>query len=56
MLDCRLQAVCVHLYRGTSLIRKHHPVGPYSTTMPRLLWRSEGGMLDGRLQVVCVHL
>ena len=25
-------------YRGTSLIRKHHPVGPYSRTMSRLLW------------------
>ena len=24
-------------YRGTSLIRNHHPVGPYSRTMPRLL-------------------
>jgi len=30
-------------YRGTSLIRKRHPVGPYSRTMPRLLWRSWGG-------------
>jgi len=30
-------------YRGTSLIRNHHPVGPYSRTMPRLLWRSWGG-------------
>ena len=25
-------------YRGTSLIRKHHFPGPYSRTMPRLLW------------------
>ena len=24
-------------HRGTSLIRKHHPVGPYSRTMPRVL-------------------
>ena len=27
-------------YRGTSLKTKHHPVGPYSKTMPRLLWWS----------------
>jgi len=27
-------------YRVTSLIRNRHPVGPYSRTMPRLLWRS----------------
>ena len=26
--------------RGTSLIRNRHPVGPYSRTMPRLLWWS----------------
>ena len=25
--------------RGTSIIRNRHPVGPYSRTMPRLLWR-----------------
>ena len=25
-------------YRSTSLIRKRRPVGPYSRTMPRLLW------------------
>ena len=24
-------------YRGTSLIRNRHPVGPYSRNMPRLL-------------------
>jgi len=24
--------------RGTSLIRKRHPLGPYSRAMPRLLW------------------
>jgi len=30
-------------YRGTSLIRNRHPVGPYSRTMSRLLWRSLGG-------------
>ena len=29
-------------YRGSSLIRNRHPVGPYSRTMPRLLWRSWG--------------
>jgi len=27
-------------YRGTSLIRKSHPVGPYSRDMPRALWWS----------------
>ena len=27
-------------YRGTSLIRNRHPVGPYSGTMPRALWGS----------------
>ena len=27
-------------YRGTSLTRHRHPVGPYSGTMPRLLWRA----------------
>jgi len=25
-------------HRATSLIRNHHLVGPYSRTMPRLLW------------------
>ena len=31
-------------YRGTLLIiRNRHPVGPYSRTMPRLLWRPWGG-------------
>ena len=25
------------LYRGTSLIRNRHPVGPYIRTIPRLL-------------------
>ena len=32
----------VPLYRGTSL-ENRHPVGPYSRTMPKLLWRSWGG-------------
>ena len=38
------------LNRGTSLIRNHHPVGSYSRTMPRHLWRSWGGgaVDDGR--------
>ena len=31
---------CWAAYRGTSLIRNRHPEGPYSRTMPRLLWRS----------------
>ena len=25
---------------GVSLTRNRHPVGPYSKTMPRLLWQS----------------
>ena len=28
----------LRVYRGTWLIRNGHPVGPYSRTMPRLLW------------------
>jgi len=31
-------------YRGTSLIRNRHPVGPYSRTMPRLIWWCWGGV------------
>ena len=27
-------------YRGTSLIRNRHPVGPYSRPSPRALWWS----------------
>ena len=30
-------------YKCTSHIRNRDPIGPYSTTMPRLLWRSQGG-------------
>ena len=30
-------------YRGTSLIRKCFPLGPYSRTVPRALWWSYGG-------------
>ena len=30
-------------YRGASLIRKRHPLGPYSRTMTRPLWGPEGG-------------
>jgi len=29
-----------NLYKGTSLIRKHHPIGPYSRPMLRALWWS----------------
>ena len=28
------------VYRGTSPIRKRRPLGPYSRTMPRALWKS----------------
>ena len=31
------------LYRGTSLIRNNPLLGPYSTTIPRVLWQSWGG-------------
>jgi hypothetical protein len=30
-------------YKGTSLIRKRLPVGPYSSPLPRALWWSYGG-------------
>ena len=30
------------LYRGTSLIRNRRRLGPYSRTMPRARWGSEG--------------
>jgi hypothetical protein len=30
-------------YKGTLLVRNRHPVGPYSRSMLRLLWRSWGG-------------
>ena len=32
-------------YRGASLIRNNHSLGPYIRTMPRALhvWRSKGG-------------
>ena len=32
------------VYRGTSVIRKRTPVGPYSRTMPRVLGGSQGGL------------
>ena len=38
---------------STSLMRKHHPVGPYSRTMPRVLGGSQGG---GRFLMVEVPL
>ena len=39
---CVTSAARVHTveYRGTSLIRNTPPVGPYSSTMPRDIWRS----------------
>ena len=30
-------------YRGTSLVRNRHPVGSYSSSVPRALWWSYGG-------------
>ena len=37
-----VSAPCLHqsLYRGTSLIRKRLPLGPYRRPMPRALWWS----------------
>ena len=35
----------VGLYRGTSLIRNNPTLGPYSRTIPRVLWWSGGGGL-----------
>jgi len=35
--------VLLKAYRGTSLIRKRNPLGPYSTPVPRALWCSQGG-------------
>ena len=36
-------ALSAERYRGTSLIRNRNPLGPYSRTTPRALWRSYGG-------------
>jgi len=33
----------VRIYKGTSLIRKRTPLGPYRRPMPRVLWGSQGG-------------
>ena len=35
----------LRLYRGTSLVRKRSPLGPYCRPMPRDLWWSCGGVL-----------
>ena len=32
-------------YRGISLIRNSASLGPYSRTVPRALWQSQGGVL-----------
>ena len=32
------------LYRGTSLMRKRPPLGPYTRTMPRDIWWLWGGV------------
>ena len=37
-----LASIGVGAYRGTSLMRKRTPLGPYSRTMPRALWGYEG--------------
>ena len=40
-VQCFSHAVALQGY--LAYIRDHHPVGPYRKTMPRLLWRSQGG-------------
>jgi len=35
----------VETYRATLLIRNSAPLGPYSRTMPRILWKPQGGMV-----------
>ena len=35
-----------HPYRGISLIRNSAPLGPYSRTMPRALWKLGGGAVS----------
>ena len=42
--DFRFNLNTAGKYRGTSLRRNHHPVGPYSRTMPSLLWWCLGGV------------
>ena len=38
------ESMLVLSYRGTSLIRKRPPLGPYSSPTPRVIWGSyEGG-------------
>ena len=40
--------------RGTSLIRNSTPLGPCSRTLPRALWRSQGGRLF-LISEVCLY-
>ena len=35
---------------GVSLTRNRHPVGPYSKTMPRLLWQSSRGGVERNMR------
>ena len=44
------------LYRSTSLIRNTPLLGPYSRTMPRVLWWSEGGGAVSHERGTPVHL
>ena len=39
--DRRAAAECVRLYRGTSLTRNKSLLGPYSRTIPRVIWWSQ---------------
>ena len=48
----RVNLLDVH-YRGTSLIRKRTPLGPYRRTMPRVLGES---LLMGQVPLYCVDL
>jgi len=42
-------------YRGTSLIRNSTPPGPYSRTMPRVLWWPKGGGGGVLMSEVCLY-
>ena len=41
--DCGTHHLRVLPYRGTSITRKRHPLGPYGRHMPRVLGRPYGG-------------
>ena len=54
LLSCQL----LDVYRGTSLTRNRRPLGPYSRTMPRALWGSQGAgrFLRSEVPLYCVGM